>query len=60
MISAARETNEQLSTALQNRIVIEQAKGITALQLGMPMEEAFLCHRPASSWMTARPIVGPG
>lgn len=34
--------NEQLNEALQNRLVIEQAKGIIANARGIPVDEAFL------------------
>ncbi|MBW3663870.1 MAG: GAF and ANTAR domain-containing protein [Actinobacteria bacterium] len=39
-LDAQRELSEQLSHALHNRVVIEQAKGYVAAQLSIPVEEA--------------------
>lgn len=40
-IRRSEVVNEQLQTALNNRIVIEQAKGVIAQTLGVGMDEAF-------------------
>ena len=37
----ADEVVRQLRTALDSRVVIEQAKGIIAVQRGLPTREAF-------------------
>lgn len=37
----AQVVNEQLNVALNSRVVIEQAKGMVAERIGVPMEEAF-------------------
>lgn len=41
----AQVLNEQLNTALTNRIVIEQAKGVVAERLGLDVEQAFTMLR---------------
>ena len=38
----AQVRNEQLTQALNTRIVIEQAKGVVAERAGLDMEEAFI------------------
>ncbi|WP_063759872.1 ANTAR domain-containing protein [Streptomyces sclerotialus] len=40
-----RKVNEQLRTALQSRVVIEQAKGFLAHRMGVSVEEAFEAMR---------------
>lgn len=40
-VNDSRLIAEQLQQALQSRIVVEQAKGILAQALGLPMDEAF-------------------
>jgi GAF domain-containing protein len=41
----SRRTAEQLQTALDTRVVIEQAKGIISAQRGMSMDQAFAAIR---------------
>jgi GAF domain-containing protein len=41
----AQMLNEQLTSALQSRIVIEQAKGMVSERLGLDMEQAFAALR---------------
>jgi AmiR/NasT family two-component response regulator len=41
----ARELNDQLSEALNTRIVIEQAKGVLAERANLDMEESFSALR---------------
>lgn len=41
LVRALQEENEQLRTALESRILIEQAKGAMSARLGVTPEEAF-------------------
>ena len=40
-LDRARRTNEQLQTALDNRVLIEQAKGILAGERNITLDQAF-------------------
>jgi GAF domain-containing protein len=41
-LTEARLLNDQLQRALDSRVVIEQAKGVIAARLGIPVDDAFL------------------
>ena len=40
-MSEAQVINDQLSNALNSRVIIEQAKGIVAERMGINMDESF-------------------
>jgi GAF domain-containing protein len=45
IVAESRLLNDQLNQALNNRVVIEQAKGVLAERVGLPMEAAFAALR---------------
>ena len=47
-VGRAEERSQQLQTALDSRVVIEQAKGVVAAALGMSVDEAFVLLRSHS------------
>ncbi len=57
-LDEARRLNEQLQQALESRIVIEQAKGLLAGELGVTLEDAFdmLRHHSRSNNATLRAV----
>ena len=60
------QLSEQLQEALESRVVIEQAKGITAEQNAVPLDQAFQLMRRharnnnASLRTVAEAIIGVG
>jgi GAF domain-containing protein len=59
-LEQARRTGEQLQEALESRIIIEQAKGVLASQMGVSVDEAFsvLRHHARSHGATLRAVAG--